>query len=222
MLKKHAQLNRILEAGIVAVIRADNAEKALRVIEAVRKGGIPAIEVTMTVPGAVEVIRQLAATFSEEEMLIGAGTVLDPETARACILAGAQYIVSPGFNPDTVRLCNRYQKICMPGCATVTEIISAMELGVDVVKLFPGELFGPQAIKAIRGPLPQANIMPTGGVSLDNVEQWIKAGAVAVGVGSDITKQGLAEGNYDLITEKARAYVEKIARARGRSLTPIC
>ncbi|WP_018086716.1 bifunctional 2-keto-4-hydroxyglutarate aldolase/2-keto-3-deoxy-6-phosphogluconate aldolase [Desulfurispora thermophila] len=222
MLKKHAQLNRILEAGIVAVIRADNAEKAMRVIEAVRKGGIPAIEVTMTVPGAIEVIRQLATTFSEEEMLIGAGTVLDPETARACILAGAQYIVSPGFNPDTVRLCNRYQKICMPGCTTVTEILAAMELGVDVVKLFPGELFGPQAIKAIRGPLPQANIMPTGGVSLDNVEQWIKAGAVAVGVGSDITKQGLAEGNYDLITEKARAYVEKIARARGRCMTPIC
>lgn len=214
MLKKHEQMKRILDVGIVAVIRAESADKALKVIEAIRLGGIPAIEVTMTVPGAVEVIKELAGSFKEEEMIIGAGTVLDPETARACILAGAQYIVSPALNPDTIRLCNRYQKICMPGCATVSEIVTAMELGADVIKLFPGELFGPKAIKAIKGPLPHANIMPTGGVSLDNVEQWIKAGAVAVGVGSDITKKGLALGDYKLITETARAYVDKIAQAR--------
>jgi len=216
MLKKYEQLKRILDVGIVAVIRAESADKAMRVIEEVRLGGIPAIEVTMTVPGAVDVIKELSRNFKEEEMLIGAGTVLDAETARACILAGAQYIVSPGLNPDTVRLCNRYQKICMPGCATVTEMLTAMELGVDVVKLFPGELFGPGAIKSFKGPLPHANIMPTGGVNLDNVDQWIKAGAVAVGVGSDITKQGLALGDYNLITETARAFVEKIARARAK------
>lgn len=215
MLKKHEQLKMIMDVGIVAVIRAESAEQAIKVIDAVRLGGIPAIEVTMTVPGAVDVIKELARNFKEEEMLIGAGTVLDAETARACILAGAQYIVSPGLNPDTIKLCNRYQKVCMPGCATVTEIIKAMEMGADVVKLFPGELFGPGAIKAIRGPLPHANIMPTGGVSLNNVDQWIKAGAVAVGVGSDITKKGLASGDFNLITQTARDFVEKIALARA-------
>lgn len=215
MLKKHEQLKMIMDVGIVAVIRAESAEQAIKVIDAVRLGGIPAIEITMTVPGAVDVIKELARNFKEEEMLIGAGTVLDAETARACILAGAQYIVSPGLNPDTIKLCNRYQKVCMPGCATVTEIIKAMEMGADVVKLFPGELFGPGAIKAIRGPLPHANIMPTGGVSLNNVDQWIKAGAVAVGVGSDITKKGLASGDFNLITQTARDFVEKIALARA-------
>ncbi|WP_027363959.1 bifunctional 2-keto-4-hydroxyglutarate aldolase/2-keto-3-deoxy-6-phosphogluconate aldolase [Desulfotruncus alcoholivorax] len=215
MLKKHEQLKRILDVGIVAVIRAESADKAIKVIEAVRQGGIPAIEVTMTVPGAIDVIKELSRNFKEEEMLIGAGTVLDAETARACILAGAQYIVSPGLNPATVRLCNRYQKICMPGCATVTEMLTAMELGIDVVKLFPGELFGPRSIKSFRGPLPHVNIMPTGGVNLDNVDQWIKAGAVAVGVGSDITKQGLASGDFNLIKETARAFVEKIAQTRS-------
>lgn len=215
MLKKHEQMKRILDAGIVAVIRTESAEKAVKVIDAVRRGGITAIEVTMTVPGAVEIIRNLTYNFKDEEMLIGAGTVLDAETARACILAGAQFIVSPALNPDTIRLCNRYQKICMPGCATVTEILTAMELGVDVVKLFPGDLFGPGIIKSFRGPVPHANIMPTGGVSLDNVDQWIKAGAVAVGVGSDLTKQGLAAGDYNLVTGTARAYVDKIALARA-------
>ncbi|MTI79672.1 MAG: bifunctional 4-hydroxy-2-oxoglutarate aldolase/2-dehydro-3-deoxy-phosphogluconate aldolase [Firmicutes bacterium] len=214
MLKKHKHLKSILDVGIVAVIRAESADKAINVIEAIRKGGIPAIEVTMTVPGAVDVIKELSQRYSEEEMIIGAGTVLDPETARACILAGAQYIVSPSLNPETIKLCNRYQKVCMPGIATPTEAQTAMELGVDVVKLFPGELFGPKAIKAIKGPLPHANIMPTGGVSLDNVDQWIAAGAVAVGVGSDLTKKGLSAGDYNLISENARAYVEKIAAAR--------
>lgn len=208
-------MKRILDVGIVAVVRAESAEKAYKVVEAIRQGGIPAIEVTMTVPGAVDVIKELAKNFKEDEMILGAGTVLDPETARVCILAGAQYIVAPSLNPETIRLCNRYQRVCMPGCATVTEIVTAMELGVDVIKLFPGELFGPQAIKAIRGPLPHANIMPTGGVSLDNVDQWINAGAVAVGVGSDLTKKGLAAGDYSLISETARAYVEKIAQARA-------
>lgn len=215
MLKKHEQMKRILDVGIVAVIRAESTEKAMKVIEAVRAGGIPAIEVTMTVPGAVDVIKELARSFREEEMLIGAGTVLDPETARVCILAGARYIVSPALNPETVRLCNRYQVICMPGCATTTEMVAAMELGVDIIKLFPGELFGPGAIKSFRGPLPHVNIMPTGGVSIDNVDQWIKAGAVAVGVGSDLTKKGIAAGDYNIITDTARAFVNKIALARA-------
>ncbi|GAW94113.1 bifunctional 2-keto-4-hydroxyglutarate aldolase/2-keto-3-deoxy-6-phosphogluconate aldolase [Calderihabitans maritimus] len=214
MIKKVEYLKQILDCGIVAVIRADSPEKALKVAEAVRKGGITAIEITMTVPGAVEVIRELVKNYKPEEMLVGAGTVLDSETARLCLLAGAEFIVGPHFNPDVVRLCNRYQKICMPGAMSVTEVVQAMECGADVVKIFPGSLFGPSIIKALRGPLPYAPLMPTGGVNLDNVDQWIKAGAVAVGVGTELTKKGLQENNYDIITETASAFVDKIRAAR--------
>ncbi|AEG15209.1 bifunctional 4-hydroxy-2-oxoglutarate aldolase/2-dehydro-3-deoxy-phosphogluconate aldolase [Desulfofundulus sp. TPOSR] len=214
MLKKYVHLKQILDCGIVAVVRAETPGQALKVAEAVRKGGITAIEITMTVPGAIDVIRELVSNFRPEEMLVGAGTVLDAETARLAMLAGAEFIVGPNLNPEVVRISNRYQKICMPGAMSVTEVVQAMELGADVVKIFPGSIFGPEIIKAIRGPLPQVPLMPTGGVSLDNVDRWIKAGAVAVGVGSEITKKGLQNNDYDLITETARAFVEKIRAAR--------
>lgn len=214
MLRKYELLNLILDCGIVAVVRADNPEKAFKVAEAVRLGGINAIEITMTVPGAVEVIKELVSKYSADEMVIGAGTVLDAETARLAILAGAEFVVSPHLNPDMVRMCSRYQKICMPGAMSVREVVECMELGADVVKIFPGSLFGPGIIKAIRGPLPQAPLLPTGGVNLDNVGDWIRAGAVAVGVGSELTKKGLAENNYELITQTARAFVERIKHAR--------
>jgi 2-dehydro-3-deoxyphosphogluconate aldolase/(4S)-4-hydroxy-2-oxoglutarate aldolase len=187
MIPKLKVLSRILDAGLVAVVRAENSDQALRVAEAVQAGGCPAIEITFTVPGAHRVIEDLAARYSPDEMIIGAGTVLDPETARIAILSGASYVVSPSLNTETLRLCHRYQVPVMPGAMTIREVIEAMEAGADVVKLFPGEAFGPGMIKSIRGPLPQAPLMPTGGVSVDNVGEWIKAGAVAVGAGSTLT-----------------------------------
>ncbi len=147
-------------------------------------------------------------------VLIGAGTVLDPETARACILAGAKYIVSPSLNVETVKLCNRYRIAVMPGVMTVKEAVEALELGVEIIKVFPGNVFGPQLLSSFKGPLPQANFMPTGGVSLDNVKDWIKAGAVAVGTGGDLTK-GAKTGDYELVTETAAKFVEAVKKARA-------
>ena len=208
-------IKKISDAGIVAVIRATSKEEGIKIVEAVKKGGIRALEITMTVPGAVEIIKELSEIYKDDEdMLIGAGTVLDPETARACILAGAKYIVSPSLNPETVKLCNRYRVAIMPGIMTVKEAVEALELGVEVLKVFPGNAFGPSIISSFKGPLPQANFMPTGGVSLDNVKDWIKAGAIAVGTGGDLTK-GAATGNYELVTETAAKFVEAVKKARA-------
>ena len=194
MIPKIETLTRIMNAGIVAVVRADSEEQAEKISKACIEGGVPAIEVTFTVPGAQYVISSLKKKFPKEALIVGAGTVLDSETARIAILAGAEYIVSPGFDPETARLCNRYQIPYMAGCMTLTEIITAMEAGVDVIKVFPGSAFGPDFIKAIKGPLPQTVLMPTGGVSLDNVDQWIKNGCIAVGVGANMptTPEGIA------------------------------
>jgi 2-dehydro-3-deoxyphosphogluconate aldolase/(4S)-4-hydroxy-2-oxoglutarate aldolase len=213
MIAKLDILKRIIDAGLVAVVRAETAEQALRIAEAVQAGGCPAIEVTFTVPGAHRVIEALAERYKPSELILGAGTVLDPETARIAILSGATYVVSPALNLDTVRLCNRYQVPVMPGAMTIRQVIEAMEAGADVVKLFPGEAFGPAIIRAIKGPLPQAPLMPTGGVDLNNVGEWIKAGAVAVGVGSNLTA-GAKTGNYEAITRAAREFIEKIRAAR--------
>lgn len=164
------------------------AEEAIRISDACLEGGCPSIELTFTVPGAHKVIEALANKYNNGEMLLGAGTVLDSETARQAILSGANFVVSPGFNLEAARLCNRYRIPYMPGCMTITEVLTAMEAGADIVKIFPADLFGPTIIKDIRGPLPHAKMMPTGGVDVDNVDQWIKAGAVAVGAGSSLTK----------------------------------
>ncbi|MBC8062815.1 MAG: bifunctional 4-hydroxy-2-oxoglutarate aldolase/2-dehydro-3-deoxy-phosphogluconate aldolase [Clostridiaceae bacterium] len=213
-MKRLEMIRKISEAGLVAVIRATSKEEGIKIVEAVKKGGIRALEITMTVPGAIEIIKELSEIYKDdEEMLIGAGTVLDPETARACILAGAKYIVSPSLNPETVKLCNRYRVAVMPGVMTVKEAIEALELGVEIIKVFPGNAFGPSIISSFKGPLPQANFMPTGGVSLDNVKDWIKAGAVAVGTGGDLTK-GAKDGNYELVTETAAKFVEAVKKAR--------
>jgi 2-dehydro-3-deoxyphosphogluconate aldolase/(4S)-4-hydroxy-2-oxoglutarate aldolase len=209
-------LKRITDAGVVAVVRAENEDQALRISEAVQAGGIPAIELTVTVPGAHRVIEALAARYKPSEMILGAGTVLDPETARIAILSGATYVVSPSLNVETVRLCNRYQIPVMPGAATIREVVEGLEAGADIIKLFPGEAFGPTMVKAIKGPLPQAPIMPTGGVSADNVGEWIKAGAVAVGVGGSLTA-GAKTGDYASITRVAQEFVASIAEARGNS-----
>jgi len=213
MLGKEKIISRIKESGLVAVIRAENSEQAAKITDACIEGGVAAIEITFTVPGAHNVIEDLAKKYSSGEIIIGAGTVLDPETARIAILSGAQYVVSPCLNVDTVKLCNRYQIACMPGAMTIKEVVECMEAGADIVKIFPGELFGPKIIKSIKGPIPQAQLMPTGGVSIDNVAEWIKAGAVAVGVGGSLTA-GAKKGDYASITALAKQFMEKIREAR--------
>jgi 2-dehydro-3-deoxyphosphogluconate aldolase / (4S)-4-hydroxy-2-oxoglutarate aldolase len=215
MIPKLDILKRITDAGLVAVVRAETSEQALRIAEATVAGGCPAIEVTFTVPGAHRVIEALAARYKPSELILGAGTVLDPETARIAILSGATYVVSPSLNVETVRLCNRYQVPVMPGVMTIRDCIEAMEAGADIIKLFPGEAFGPGLIKAIKGPLPQAPLMPTGGVDVNNVGEWIKAGAVAVGAGSSLTG-GAKTGDYEAITRTAREFIERIRAAREK------
>ena len=207
-------LDKIIKSGLVAIVRTDSPEKALKIAQACYKGGVAAIEISFTTPGAAAVIQELSAAFQSEELIIGAGTVLDPETARIAILAGAQYIISPSLNTDTIRLCNRYQVATMPGAMTMKEIIAAMEAGADIIKIFPGDMVGPNFIKAIKGPLPQALLMPTGGVSLENVSEWIKNGAVAVGVGGQMTA-GAKHEDYAAITNVAKQFVAKIKEARG-------
>ena len=215
MIPKLKILEKIMESGVVAVVRAENADQAKKIADACIKGGVPAIEITFTVPGALEVIKELAATYKSGELILGAGTVLDPESARLAILAGAQYVVCPSLNVDTVKLCNRYQIPCMPGAQTIREIIDAMEAGADIVKVFPGEVLGPTFVKAVKGPLPQAPLMPTGSVNLDNVADWIKAGCVAVGVGGNLTA-GAKTGDYAAVTAACKQFVEKVRQARAK------
>lgn len=207
-------LRRLTDCGVIAVVRAENEEQALKIVDACIKGGIVGIEITFTVPGAVDIIKSLSKQYSPEEVIIGAGTILDPETARAAILAGAQFVVSPCLNEDTVKLCLRYQVACMAGAMTIKETVECMEAGADVVKVFPGNLFGAKVIKAIHGPLPQAKLMPTGGVSADNAGEWIKAGCVAVGAGSDLTR-GAKTGDYDSIIEIGKKMVAEVKKARA-------
>lgn len=208
-MRKFEVLSRIEKVGVVAVVRAENSEQAKKIALACMAGGIDSIEITFTVPGAHKVIEALTEEFGDT-LLVGAGTVLDSETARIAILAGAKYIVSPGFSLETAKLCNRYQIPYMAGCMTLTEMITAMEAGVDIIKVFPGSAFGPSFISAIKGPLPQALLMPTGGVSLDNVDQWIKNGCVAVGVGGNLTK-----GTSEQMTAAAKEFVDKVKEVRN-------
>lgn len=207
-MKRFDVLKRIEEVGVVAVVRASNTETARKISLACMDGGVNAIEITFTVPGAQYVIEDLTKEFGDI-LLVGAGTVLDSETARIAILAGAKYIVSPGFDLETAKLCNRYQIPYIPGCMTITEMITAMEAGADIIKVFPGSAYGPSFIKAIKGPLPQAVLMPTGGVSLDNVNQWIQNGCIAVGVGGNLTK-----GSSEDMTKTAKEFVAAVKNAR--------
>jgi len=212
-LPKLKTLGTIVDCGLVAVVRAEGSEQASRIADACAEGGVGAIEITFTVPGAAAVIADLAQRDAARDILIGAGTVLDPETARIAILAGAKFIVGPSLNLDTARLCNRYLVPYMPGAGTVREIVEAMECGADIIKVFPGETLGPAFIKAVRGPLPHACLMPTGDVSVENVGDWIRAGCVAVGVGGNLTG-GAKRGDYKSITDLARRFISAIRRAR--------
>jgi len=206
---------RIREIGIVPVVRATSAKHAQLAAEAVCAGGIPIVEVTMTVPGAVDLIAQLAKT-SGAEILIGAGTVLDVETARRCLDAGAQFIVSPGFDLETVRFVRQQGTLMMAGALTPTEVINAWKAGSDFVKIFPcGNMGGARYLKALKAPLPQVPMIPTGGVNLENAGEMIRAGAEALGIGGDlVTASALAAGDTQPITDVARAYVAIVREAR--------
>lgn len=211
---KEQILTKIQDCGIVAVVRAETTDEAQRIAEACLEGGVSAIELTFTVPHADKVIEFLANKYSPEEMILGAGTVMDSQTARMAMLCGAQYIVSPYFDIETVKLCNRYRMAVMPGVMSVREAVMAMETGADILKIFPADLFGPKIIKDIKGPLPYAKMMPTGGVTADNAGEWIKAGAVALGAGGSLTA-GAKTGDYALITETAKRFVKNIKAARA-------
>ncbi|MBS6930472.1 MAG: bifunctional 2-keto-4-hydroxyglutarate aldolase/2-keto-3-deoxy-6-phosphogluconate aldolase [Lachnospiraceae bacterium oral taxon 082] len=215
-MRKEQVLTRMKEDCLVAVVRAKNKEQGEKVIDAIVAGGINFIEITMTMDegNPVEFIQFMADKYrNNDKVVIGAGTVLDPETARAVILAGANYVVSPGLNVETIRLCNRYRVPMLPGVMSPTEAITALEAGCDIIKVFPGNVVGPGAISSFKGPLPQGDFMPSGGVDVDNVDKWIKAGACAVGTGSSLTK-GAKTGDFAAVTAKAREFVEAVAAAR--------
>lgn len=202
-------LSRIIKEKIVAIIRTSDSEDAKKLVDACLEGGINSVEITFTVPNAHKVIESLRKEYDEKTLLLGAGTVLDSETARFAIMNGAQYIVTPSLNTETIRICNRYQIPIMAGAMSVKEVVEAMEYGADIVKVFPGETLGPSFIKAVKGPLPYAPLMPTGGVNIDNILEWFNAGVIAVGVGSALTKEAKT-GNYRSVTEMAKRFVEKI------------
>ena len=207
----------IEQLGVVAIIRMKDPAKLRDVFDALAAGGVRAIEVTMTVPDAVSLIRKLAAALPPD-LLLGAGTVLDAETVRAVVDAGARFVVSPVFRPEIVTECHARGVVAAPGCLTPTEILNAHDLGADVVKVFPATALGPQFIKDLRAPLPQLKLMPTGGVSLDNAGEWIRAGAVAVGAGSALLDaRAINEGRLDVITANARKIVASVAAARART-----
>ncbi|MCL4846299.1 MAG: bifunctional 4-hydroxy-2-oxoglutarate aldolase/2-dehydro-3-deoxy-phosphogluconate aldolase [Acidobacteria bacterium] len=204
----------IEQHGVVAVIRLKDPDRLRGVVDALAEGGVRALEVTMTVPRAIEMIGQLAPTLPPG-FLLGAGTVLDSETARLAILAGARFVVSPVFRPEVIAICHRYDVAAMPGCFTPTEILAAWEAGADVVKVFPATALGPGFFKDVRGPLPQVKLMPTGGVSLTNAGDWIRAGAVAVGVGTALLDaKAIAAGDFGVITTNARTIVASVEAAR--------
>ena len=215
-MKKTEVLGRIREVGLVPVLRAKSQEDAVAIGLAVEKGGVPVLEVTMTVPGAIEVIRHMAAHFGSR-VLIGAGTVLDAETARLCMLAGAQFIVSPSLKLETIEICRRYSLVIIPGALTPTEIVTAWEAGADAVKVFPcSAVGGAKYLKALKAPLPHIELIPTGGVSLATAEEFLDAGAFALGVGGDlIDHEAIAKGKLEVISENAKKYTEVVRRFRN-------
>jgi 2-dehydro-3-deoxyphosphogluconate aldolase/(4S)-4-hydroxy-2-oxoglutarate aldolase len=219
-LSKIEVLQRITEIGVIPIVRVDSAELAFRAVSAVRMGGIPIVEITMTVPAAVRIIEELKKEMGDDA-LIGAGTVLDPKTAEACIKAGAQFIISPSLNPQTITYCNDVGIAVMPGTMTPTEIVTAWSLGADLVKVFPaGEVGGPGFIKALKGPLPHIKMIPTGGVTLATAKAFLEAGSEAIGVSGDLVNvAALRRGEDAHITERARQFVEIVAQVRSAQKT---
>ncbi|WP_342045840.1 bifunctional 2-keto-4-hydroxyglutarate aldolase/2-keto-3-deoxy-6-phosphogluconate aldolase [Bacillus sp. OTU530] len=214
MTRKLENLKTIYESGVVLIIRSESEEEALAVAEAAIQGGIKALEITMSVPNALNVIQTLANQYSNKGILVGAGTVLDGETARAAILAGAELLVSPQLNADMVKVANRYQAVTISGAFTPKEVIETLEAGADIVKLFPVEVVGPKYVASIMAPVPQAPIVPTGGVTPQNVHEWLQAGCIGVGVGSFITKAARKDSDYQKVTSAAKEFLQAVANAR--------
>jgi 2-dehydro-3-deoxyphosphogluconate aldolase/(4S)-4-hydroxy-2-oxoglutarate aldolase len=214
-MSKEEQLRRVLECGIVAVVRSPDSAQLVEVCRALADGGVTVVEITMTVPDALRVVGRVRAALGDR-VLLGAGTILDPETARAALLAGAEYIVAPTLNLDVIRVCQRYSKLVMPGAFTPTEILTAWEAGADVVKVFPADVLGPAFFKAVRAPLPQLRLMPTGGVDLKTAADFLKAGACCLGVGGQLVEpKAVAERNFDRIRDLARQYVAIVQQTRA-------
>jgi 2-dehydro-3-deoxyphosphogluconate aldolase/(4S)-4-hydroxy-2-oxoglutarate aldolase len=214
-MSKEDQLRRVLDCGIVAVVRSPDSQQLVEVARALADGGVAVVEITMSVPDALDVLRRVRAALGDR-LLLGAGTILDPETARAALLAGAEYIVAPTLNLEVVRLCQRYDKLVMPGAFTPTEILTAWEAGADIVKVFPADVVGPAFLKALRGPLPQIRLMPTGGVDLSTAADFLKAGACCLGVGGQLVEpKAVAAGNFDRIRELARQYCAVVRQVRA-------
>lgn len=205
---------RLYKEGVVVVVRGDSVEQGLKTAEACIKGGVKFIEVTFTVPNADEIIKHLANKYENTDVVIGAGTVLDAETARLAILAGAKFVVCPTVSEGAIRLCNRYAVPVTAGVLTPTEAVAALEMGVEVLKLFPGDVATPKGLKALKAPLPYANIMPTGGVSYDNMEEWFKAGAFAIGAGGNVTA-GAKTGDYAAVEATAAKWVARVKELIG-------
>ncbi|QOY33793.1 bifunctional 2-keto-4-hydroxyglutarate aldolase/2-keto-3-deoxy-6-phosphogluconate aldolase [Anaerobacillus isosaccharinicus] len=216
-MKKIKTLLQISETGIVAVVRADSASEAIDISNACIEGGIKTIEVTYTTPDADLAIKELVKLYNEQsDIVVGAGTVLDETTARLAILAGAEFIVSPAFDKSVAKLCNLYRIPFMPGCLTIGEMKEALTYGADVIKLFPGSVVSPDYVKAVKAPLPQADIMPTGGVSLDNIGEWLHSGCIAVGVGGNLVNAAKKDGDYQKVIQLAKQYVNKVQDARNQ------
>jgi 2-dehydro-3-deoxyphosphogluconate aldolase/(4S)-4-hydroxy-2-oxoglutarate aldolase len=213
-MSKEAQLRQIIDCGIVAVVRSTDSRQLVEVVRALADGGVTVVEITMSVPDALDVVRQVRRELGDR-VLLGAGTILDRETGRAALLAGAEYLVAPTLNLDLIRLCRRYSKLVMPGAFTPTEIVTAWEAGADVVKVFPAEVLGPAFFKALRGPLPHIRLMPTGGVDLNTAADFLRAGACCLGLGGQLVEpKAVAERNFDRIRELARKYADLVRQVR--------
>ena len=215
-MEKREVFNRMVTEGLIPVVRVSSAREAMDVADAIKEGGVSFIEITMSVQGAIDLIKELTQKY-KDEIIMGAGTVLDTETGRAALLAGAQFIVSPTLNLDLIQLAHRYSAVVIPGATTPTEILTAWNAGADMVKVFPaGQLGGPEYLKALRGPLPQILLVPTGGVNLQNAGAFIKAGATALGVGGELVdKKAVKEKKFNVITDNTRAFLKVIKEARG-------
>lgn len=215
-MKKAEVIQQIIDIGLVPVVRASSPDEAMRVIDAIKEGGVSVLEITMTVPGAVKVMEQVSERYGSD-VLVGAGTVLDPETARACILAGAKFVVSPSTNLETIALCKRYSVPVMPGALTPTEVVTAWQAGADFVKVFPcSAMGGASYIKGLKAPLPQVELIPTGGVNLKTAAEFIKAGSSALGVGADLVDvKAIRAGEASVVTERARQFLEIVREARA-------
>jgi 2-dehydro-3-deoxyphosphogluconate aldolase/(4S)-4-hydroxy-2-oxoglutarate aldolase len=214
-MSKEAQLRQVLACGVVAVVRSRDSEQLVEVVRALADGGVTVMEITMSVPNALDVLKEVRQALGDR-VLLGAGTVLDPETARAVLLAGAEYIVSPTLNLDVIRMCRRYDKLVMPGAFTPTEILTAWEAGADIVKVFPADVVGPAFFKALRGPLPQIRVMPTGGVDLTTAAAFLQAGACCLGVGSQLVEpDAIAKRDFARIRDLAKQYATLVQKVRG-------